>query len=428
MNLDQFLRGAAPGSAAHTLRALRHRNFRLFFFGQLVSLIGTWMQSLAQGWLVWRLSHSAWLLGLVGFCQMAPVLFLGLLGGILADRFDRHRMVIATQSAALVQSVLLAALTLTGAITVWQIMALALLLGVVNAFDMPIRQAFLVQMVGREDLGNAIALNSSIFNGARIIGPAVAGLVVARWGEGMCFSLNAVSFLAVLASLIAMRLDKRPLPRPEGNTGQRLAEGFSYAWRTPHVRVLLSLMMVTSLFAFPFTSFLPALVGGVLHQGAGGLGTLMTCSGIGALLGALAVARREGIRGMGRLVGTTGAGFGLFLMAFGLSRSFWLSCALILAVGFCMMIQMASTNTLLQSLVPEELRGRLMSLYTVTFVGVAPIGSLLLGWLAHYLKIQWVLVGGGAITAAAGVVFIFLVPKIRPSVLPLLAEGTGEFT
>ncbi len=409
-----------PGAAGHTLRALKHRNFRLFFFGQLTSLVGSWMQSLAQGWLIWRMTHSAWLLGLVGFFQMIPVLAFGLIGGVVADRFDRHKVVIATQSAALVQATVLTVLTLAGTITVWEIMALAAVLGTINAFDMPGRQAFLVQMVGKEDLGNAIALNSSIFNGARIVGPAVAGFVVSRWGEGVCFLVNAVSFLAVLASLLAMRVPKREIQRREGGTWARLREGFSYSWKTPHVRALLTLVTLTSLFALPYSVFLPALAGGVLKRGASGLGVLMTSAGLGALLGALTIAHREGIRGLGRLAGDMAIAFGAALAAFGFSTSFWLSCLLLACIGFFMMCQMAATNTLLQSLVPEELRGRLVSLYVITFVGMAPVGSLVMGRIASVAGVQEVLVAGGVVTLLVGLVFRLSVPRIRTSVLPLL--------
>ena len=415
-----LLKRLLPGIAGQTLRALKHRNFRLFFFGQLTSLVGSWMQSLAQGWLVWRLTHSAWLLGLVGFFQMIPVLFVGLLGGVAADRFDRHKIVIATQTAALIQSVALAALTLAGHITVWEILFLAAVLGLVNAFDMPARQAFLVQMVGKEDLGNAIALNSSIFNGARIVGPAIAGFVVSRWGEGACFAINAVTFLAVLASLFAMKLEKSAIVRPPGGTWQRLQEGFAYSWGTPHVRALLALVTVTSLSAIPYIVFLPALAGGVLNRDAAGLGILMTFSGIGALSGALVIAHREGIRGLGRLTGHMAMAFGAALVAFGCSTSFPLSCAALALVGFFMMCQMAATNTLLQSLVPEELRGRLMSLYVITFVGVTPVGSLIMGRVSQGVGVQAAIMGGGTVTLAAGLAFRLSVPRIRQAVLPLL--------
>jgi MFS family permease len=401
------------GIASRTLRALRHRNFRLFFFGQLVSLVGSWMQSLAQGWLVWRMTQSTAILGLVGFCQFAPVLVLGLVGGIAADRFDRHRLVIVTQTALFLQSVLLAALTILGVIQVWQILALAVLLGTVNAFDMTGRQAFLVHMVGREDLGNAIALNSSIFNGARIVGPALAGFVVQRWGEGTCFAINSVSFLAVIASLLAMRLDKQIPNKPEGNVWAYLGEGFAYTWKTPQIRHVLGLLVASSLFALPYSFLLPAVVGGLLNRDASDLGILWSFAGVGALTAALVIAARSGIRGLGRSAGLAAAAFGLLLVGFGLSTSFWLSCALIAGLGFCMMTQLASTNTLLQHLAPEPLRGRVVSLYVITFIGVSPLGGLIQGRLAKALGLREVLVLGGLISTCAAVLFLATIPWVR---------------
>jgi MFS family permease len=401
------------GIASRTLRALRHRNFRLFFFGQLVSLIGSWMQSLAQGWLVWRMTHSTTLLGLIGFCQFAPVLVLGLVGGIAADRFDRQRLVIVTQTALFAQSVLLAALTLLGVIQVWQILALATLLGTVNAFDMTGRQAFLVRMVGREDLGNAIALNSSIFNGARIVGPALAGFVVERWGEGTCFAINAVTFLAVLGSLFAMKLDKQVLSAPPGNVGAYLREGFAYAWTTPQIRHVLGLLVAMSLFALPYSFLLPAVVGGLLKRDASDLGILWAFAGVGALAAALFIAARSGVQGLGRLAGLSAAAFGLLLAAFGLSTSFWLSCGLIAGLGFCMMTQLASTNTLIQHLAPEVLRGRVVSLYVITFIGVSPLGGLIQGGLAKIVGLREVLVLGGILSTCAAALFLATVPWVR---------------
>jgi MFS family permease len=400
-------------TAGRTLRALRHRNFRLFFFGQLTSLIGSWMQSLAQGWLVWRLTQSTTILGLVGFCQFAPVLVLGLVGGIAADRLDRHKLVIATQTALFLQSVILAALTLLGVIRVWQILVLAAFLGIANAFDMTARQAFLVRMVGRDDLGNAIALNSSIFNGARIVGPAVAGFVVQRWGEGTCFAINSASFLAVLGSLLAMRLDSQVLEAPRGSLWAYLSEGFSYAWRTPQVRHILSLLMACSLFALPYSFLLPAVVGGLLGRDASSLGILWSFAGVGALSAALFIAARPGVRGLGRMAGASAAAFGLFLIGFGLSSNFWLSCGLIACLGFCMMTQLACTNTLLQHLAPEALRGRVVSLYVIMFIGVSPVGGLLQGRLAKALGLREVLVAGGVLATCAGLTFLATVPWVR---------------
>ena len=370
---------------SRTLRALRHRNFRLFFFGQLVSLTGSWMQGLAQGWLVWRLTHSTVLLGLVSFAQLAPVLLLGFVGGVAADRFDRRRIVLATQVVALVQSATLAALTLSGRIEVWQVLALATLLGIVNAFDFPGRQSFLSEMVEREDLGNAIALNSTIFNGARIVGPSLAGAIVAHWGEGICFAVNAVSYLAVIGSLLAMRFPGRAAPAPRGGAWEGFVEGLAYARGTPHVRALMALVAVTSVFGMSYLSFLPAFAGGVLGRGPEGLGLLMASVGGGAIVGALSLAWRRGIRGLDGVVFRHALVFGAAVLVFSLSRSFALSCVAVAAAGYGAMVQMAAANTLLQALVPDGLRGRLMSLYTVGFAGLMPLGSLAIG-----LATRWV--------------------------------------
>jgi MFS family permease len=413
------------GIFSDTFRALKHRNFKLFFFGQLLSLVGSWMQSLAQGWLVWRMTQSTWLLGLLGFFQMAPVLFFGLVGGIVADRFPRHRIVLVTQTAAACQATILAALTLLGIITVPEIFFLAAMLGLVNAFDMPGRQAFLVEMVGKEDLGNAIALNSSIFNGARIVGPALAGLLVEAWGEGVCFAVNAVSFVAVLGSLLAMKVKKPARKEPDRGALKGLKEGLSYAWETPHVRSMLLLVMVTSLFAIAYGSLLPAIVGGVLHRDASGLGILMAAGGVGALLGALNMARRKGDRGLGKIAGLSAAGFGLVLLLLAASRTLFLSSAAMFALGFAMMSQLAATNTTLQIFVPERLRGRLMSLYTVAFVGMTPVGSLVLGRVASRFGTPVALYIGGGVTFAAGLVFLTTIRGVRPSVEALMDESAG---
>ncbi|MBP7146737.1 MAG: MFS transporter [Acidobacteria bacterium] len=415
--------------ARHVLRSLRHRNFRLFLLGQVVSLTGTWMQSLAQGWLVWRLTHSAWLLGVVGFAQMGPVLVLGLVGGLAADRFDRWRLVVCTQCASLLQAASLATLVLSGHIAVGHVLALAAVLGAINAFDMPARQAFLVQMVGPEDLPNAIALNSTTFNGARVVGPSLAGLVVAAWGEGVCFALNAVTYAAVIGSLFAMRLPKRAQRHGREGAVRRLSRGLAYAWHTPHVRALLSLTAVSSIFGMSYNAFVPAFAGEVLHRDARGLGVLMGSIGVGAMLGALLMAARQGIHGLARTLGAMAVLFGAAITTFGLSRTFGLSCAAVAVVGFSMVVQLAGTNTLLQSLVPDDMRGRLMSFYTVVFVGFAPIGSLLQGRLAAAIGVQHAVVIGGAITMLAGTTFALwarnwaqpgpippLIPEVHPPV------------
>jgi MFS family permease len=417
---------AEPGRGIlfDTFRALKHRNFRLFFIGQLLSLVGTWMQSLAQGWLVWRLTESTWLLGLLGFFQMAPVLLFGLAGGIVADRFPRHKIVLATQSAAAIQATVLAMLTLLGVITVPEIFLLAAILGLVNAFDMPGRQAFLVEMVGREDLGNAIALNSSVFNGARVVGPALAGLVVQVWGEGICFALNAFSFLAVLGGLVAMRVDSPPRREAGRGAWMGLKEGLAYAWGTRHVRSLLILVMVTSLFALSYSALLPAVVGGILKRDASGMGILMSSGGLGALLGALNIARRKGTHGLGRIAGLSAASFGALLVLLAASRSMEISVAVMFGMGYAMMSQLAATNTTLQAYVPERLRGRLMSLYTVAFIGMTPLGSVVLGKVAARFGTPAALYVGGGITLATGLIFLTTIRRDRASVAEAASQAS----
>jgi MFS family permease len=396
-----------------TLRALRHRNFQLFFSGQLISLIGTWMQSVAQSWLVYRLTGSSLLLGAVGFAGQIPVFLVAPLGGIVADRFNRQRVVVATQVSSMVLAFILAALTLTGTIHAVHIFVLAALLAVVNAFDIPSRQSFLVDMVGKEDLMNAIALNSSMFNGARIIGPAIAGILVAKIGEGWCFFANAVSYIAVIIGLLMMRV---PPPSRPGSSGPALAhliEGFRFARHTAPIRALLLLLGLVSLVAMPYTVLMPVFADKVLHGGARGLGILMGATGVGALLGALTLATRAGVRGLGRWVAFSCGGFGISLALFSLSRAFWLSAALLLPAGFCMMLQMSSSNTLIQAMVPDHLRGRVMAMYTMMFMGMAPLGSLFGGALADRLGAPLTVLIGALLCAAAATLFFFHLPSIR---------------
>lgn len=308
---------ANAGALSATFRALRHRNFQLFFGGQLISLIGTWMQNVAQAWLVYRLTGSSLLLGSVGFASQFPVFLASPIGGIVADRKNRHKVVIATQVASMVLAFVLAALTLTRTVTIPEIFILAALLGIVNAFDIPGRQAFLVEMVGREDLMNAIALNSSMFNGARVIGPAIAGILVARIGEGWCFFANAVSYIAVIIGLLMMRVPPRELPA-QGSPIAHIIEGFRFVRETEPIRALLLLLGLVSLVAMPYTVLMPIFADRILHGGARGLGILMGATGVGALLGALTLAAKSGVRGLGRWVAFSCAGFSVFLVAFAL--------------------------------------------------------------------------------------------------------------
>jgi len=402
------------------LRALASRNYRLFFAGQLVSLIGTWMQSVAQSWLVYRLSGSPVLLGLISFAGQIPVFLLAPVGGSLADCRDRHRIIVTTQSASMALAMILAGLTLGGQVQIGHVFVLATLLGVVNAFDIPARQAFLVDMVGRDDLISAIALNSSMVNGARIVGPAVAGVLVAAVGEGWCFFANGLSYLAVLAGLLAMRLEVRPRSPRAGSPLAHVVEGFGFVARTAPIRDLLGLLGLISLMGTPYAVLMPIFADQILHGGAKELGLLMGASGLGALLGALVLASRRGVRGLGRWVSRAAAGFGVSLIAFSLSRRFWLSEALLVPVGFSMMVEMAASNTLIQAMVPDRLRGRVMAVYSMMFMGMAPFGALLAGALAQRVGAPWTVASGGAACIAGALVFGWRLPRLRGEGIQLI--------
>jgi MFS family permease len=406
------------------LRALRHRNFRLFFGGQLLSLTGTWMQNVAQSWLVYRLTGSSLLLGIVGFAGQIPIFLLSPMGGAVADRHSRHRLIILTQTSAMVLAFVLAALTLTRQVHVWHIMALASLLGCVNAFDIPARQSFFVHMVGKEDLLNAIALNSTMFNAARVMGPAVAGILVASVGEGWCFLINGVSYLAVIAGLLMMRIESGQARAERASVVRELAEGVRFARRTMPVKVLLLLLGLVSVVGTPYTVLMPIFADRILHGGARGLGLLMGATGLGAMAGALTVAARTGVRGLGRLVGWASAGFGASLILFSASRWFWLSWLLLIPVGGCLMVQMACSNTLLQSMVPDHLRGRVMALYSMMFMGVAPFGALGAGAVAARLGAPWTVALGGLACVAASLAYRSRFPAFRQEARQLiLAQG-----
>jgi MFS family permease len=408
------------------MRALTHRNFQLFFSGQLISLIGTWMQTVAQSWLVYRITKSSLLLGSVGFASQIPVFLVAPIGGMVADRVNRHRIVIATQTASMILAFILAALTLLNIVTVPEIFVLAALLGVVNAFDIPGRQSFLVDMVGRDDLMNAIALNSSMFNGARVIGPAIAGILVAKIGEGWCFFANGVSYIAVIVGLLLMKIECVRRSQSDSPLADIL-EGFRWASQTGPIRMLLLLLGLVSLVGMPYTVLMPVfadhvLLGGVsgvaafLHAkdpGAVRLGVLMGATGVGALLGALTLAVRSGVRGLGRLIVITCAGFGLSLIIFAASKNFWLSTTLLIPVGFCIMLQMACSNTLIQTMVPDVLRGRVMSVYSMMFMGMAPFGALLGGALADRLGAPWTVAIGGAASIVGAILFGRKLPAFR---------------
>lgn len=367
------------------LRAFRHRNYRIFFSGQMISLCGTWMQSVAQSWLVYRLTGSAMLLGVVGFTSQIPIFLFSPVGGAAADRYYRRRVLVLTQTASMFLAFALAALTLAGCVQVWHILILSFLLGLVNAFDIPTRQAFVVEMVGKKDILNAIALNSSMFNSARIIGPAIAGALVESIGEGWCFFLNGASYFAVILGLLYIQVPERERLQSVDSTYSHILEGFRYAWRTKTVRALLLMLSLLSVLGMPYAVLMPIFADRVLHGGPQALGLLMGAAGIGALAGALTLAARRGAQGLERWIAFSSAGFGACLVLFSWSKTFWLSAAILVPTGYFMIGQMASSNTLIQTIVPDSLRGRMMSLYSMMFIGMAPFGSLLAGALAHRL-------------------------------------------
>ena len=399
-------RRAVNPAVSTRFRALQHRNFQLFIAGQLVSLSGTWMQSTAQLWLVYKLTGSAALLGVFGFASQVPMLFLSSIGGYVGDRYDRRRGVMWTQTASMILAFVLAGLTLGKIITVWELILIAFLVGIVNAFDVPIRQAFFVQMVGKEDLPNAIALNSSIFNGARVVGPAIAGFAIARIGEGWCFFLNRLSFAAVIVALLMMRIE-RSAPKPsDGSPLRSLVQGFQFAMNDLPIRSALLLLSVLSLFGLQYSVFLPIYANDILKGGARTLGLLMSFAGVGAVLGALQFAARTHYRGLARWIAATSMTCAAALIIFSRTRVFWLCTVVLFVVGFAATSQMAATNTLIQKRVPDELRSRVMAVYATMFMGVQPIGALIAGGLAKHIGAQATLTVFGSLVLLGSLIFI----------------------
>jgi MFS family permease len=405
---------------ATTLRALRHRNFRIFTTGQAISLIGTWMQQVALGWLVYRLTQSPLLLGLVSFASLAPGFFIAPFAGVFADRYDKQRIIIATQVVMMLQALALGTLILTDLVTIGWILALATVLGFATGVDIPARQSFLVDMVDdRADLPNAIALNSSIFNAARLVGPAIAGFAIAAIGEGWVIILNGVSYSAVLAGLLVMRLPPRATPPPRGAVLRRLAEGVRYAFGFGPIRALLLLVAVVSLLGVPFTVLLPVIATEVLGGGPQTLGLLMAATGFGALAGALYLAGRSTVIGLGRVIVLAATTFGTALILLAFTSHLALALPLLALAGFGMMAQMASSNTVLQTVVDDDKRGRVMSFYTMAFMGTAPFGSLLLGAAADRLGVTWAIAMGGAACVVAALAFGQRLPVLREQVRPI---------
>jgi len=404
-------------------RALRHRNYRLFFSGQSVSLVGTWITRVATSWLVYRLTGSEWLLGLVGFCGQIPTMLLAPFAGVIVDRTPRHRVLVVTQLLSLLQSLTLALLTLDGTITVAWLLVLQIAQGIINAFDTPARQAFVVEMVeDRADLPNAIALNSAMVNGSRVIGPSIGGALIAAVGEGWCFMADAVSYVFVVASLLMMRVPRAPVRTVEARMREELRDGWHYVRQSVPIRTALIVLAIVSTMAMPYTVLMPAFVDHVIHGGPNTLGVLMAATGIGALAGGMYLAGRQSVVGLGRVVMVSTLVFGAALIAFAFAGSLRIAVAVLPIVGGAFMVQMAATNTVLQTLVDDRLRGRVMAFYTMAFFGTAPIGSLLAGILADRIGARWTIAAGGAIVIAAGLWFAARLPALRAIVRPIYVE------
>jgi MFS family permease len=410
---EAALSQAQPARVPRTFRSLQHRNFQLYFAGQLISVAGTWMQVVAQAWLVYELSHSELMLGIVGFAAAIPSLLISPWGGVVVDRVNKRNLLVVTQASAMVLAFILAALTFTGLVQVWEIIVLAALLGLVNAFDGPGRQAFVVEMVGREDLPNAIALNSMMFNGARVVGPALGGLLLATVGTAWCFFINGVSFLAVIVCLLLMRLTPRTRVLEIGSPWTDLKHGLHYVLRHREIFALLMLALIFSVFGISYNTILPAFVDQVLHADATGYGVVNAFIGIGAVAGAFIMAR-YGDRGQrGRWLVWVDLAFPFILLAFAYNANFALALLLACGLGIGFMLTFTIINTLLQTNVDDKMRGRVMGLYTLTFFGFAPFGNLAIGTLAERWEMSLTLLLSAACALILSAIVILLVPQLR---------------
>jgi len=411
-------------SLAFMLRAFRYRNYRLFFGGQIVSLTGTWITTTATSWLVYRLTGSAVLLGVVGFASQFPASLLTPFAGIFVDRWNRHRLLIGTQTASLIVAFVLATLTLTGLITVPVIIVISVVQGLVNAFDLPCRQAFVVSMIeDKDDLPNAIALNSSMFNSARLLGPSIAGAIIAVSSEGWCYLIDGVSYMAVIVALLRMRVAAgRPDVRQHAGVIEQFKEGWRYAFGSPPIRAIIALLAIVSLVGVPYSVLMPIVAGEVLGGGAHTLGFLMTASGGGALIGAIWLAGRKSVVGLSRVIPAAAGLFGSGLIAFSFSRSLWLSLACLVVTGLGLMVQAACSNTVLQTIVDDGKRGRLMSFFLMAYLGTAPLGSLLAGFLSARIGVQQTLLAGGLCCILGALWFANYLPAIHGSIHPIYAR------
>ena len=405
------------------VRALRYRNFRLFFSGQSVSLIGTWMQRIALSWLVYEMTHSTFLLGVVSFSGQIPTLIFAPIAGVVADRVNRHRFLVITQSLAMLQAFVLAFLVMTNLIRVWEIIILSVILGIINVLDMPTRQSFMIEMIDdKKDLGNAIALNSSMVNGARLLGPSIAGLLISLAGEGICFLINGISYIAVIGSLLLMHLAKKETKSRNGKVWSQIKEGFSYVNGFPPLRAIILMLALISLMGMPYGVLMPVFAKNILHGGPDILGFLMGAAGVGALTGAIYLASRKTVLGLGKMIPLAASIFGLGLVLFSFSNMLVLSLLLMLFTGFGQMVQLASSNTLLQTITDDSKRGRVMSLYGMAFMGVMPIGSLIAGAVASKIGVQWTVFIGGATCVLGAIYFARKLPALRRMVRPIYAS------
>ncbi|MDP2912205.1 MAG: MFS transporter [Candidatus Omnitrophota bacterium] len=406
-------------------RALKYRNFRIFFFGQGISLIGTWMQYVAMSWLVYKMTNSAFMLGVVGFSSQIPTFILSPFTGVIADRHNRHRIILFTQTLAMLQAFILAFLTLTGRVAVWHIIVLGVFLGCINSLDIPARHSFILEMVEkRKNLGNAIALNSMMFNFARLIGPSIAGVLIAIAGEGACFLINAISYLAVIASLLAMdkEVKIRKDKKEDYNIFKDLKEGFDYVFRSQPIRAILLLLSIISLMGMSYAVLMPVFARDVLGGGPHTLGFLMAAVGIGALAGTIYLASMKRAITFGNLLPVSAGIFGIGIAAFSFSHNIWLSLVLLVISGFGIMVQIAASNTILQTIVDDDKRGRVMSFYTMAFIGMAPLGSLLAGAMAVRLGANNTLIISGFCCIIASVVFVFKIPSLRKILQPIYVK------
>ena len=409
--------------SSHAWRALRHRNFRLFFGGQTISLIGTWMTRIATSWLVYRLTGSALLLGTISFAGQIPTFLFSPIAGVLVDRMDRRKVLVWTQALSMVQSLALAALALSGTITIPWLLVLSVTQGIVNAFDMPGRQAFMVKMVDdRNDLSNAIAINSSMVNMARLIGPSLAGMLIAVSSEGWCFLIDGISYIAVIASLLMMRVEAPATKRLAASALSELKAGWTYVWESLPIRTILLLFALISFMGMPFVVLMPIFAAKVLHGGPHTLGFLMGAMGVGALVSALSLAARKSVRGLVRMIPLSAAVFCLGLIGFGLSRWFWPSMVMVFVAGMGMMQGMAGSNTVIQTIVSEDKRGRVMSYYTMAFMGMAPFGGLLAGVMADAIGAPWTVILNGSAILLGAAWFMTRLPTLRREIRPIYLE------